>query len=60
MCCVPFIERLSGTSEVLDVLASRIDEPGLEELRPSVEVAREKLHEALKLLLASRPESPAE
>ena len=54
----PIIERLSGTLEVLDVLARRIDEPSLEELRPSLELAREKLREARELLLAGPPKSP--
>ena len=54
----PIVERLSGTLEVLDVLARRIDEPGVEDLRPSLDLAREKLREARELLLAGRAESP--
>jgi hypothetical protein len=54
----PIVERLSGTLEVLDVLARRIAEPSLEDLRPSLDLAREKLREARELLLAGRPDSP--
>ena len=54
------IERLSGTLEVLDVLAGRVEGPVPEELRPSLKLAREKLREARELLLASRPMSPTD
>ena len=54
----PIVERIHGTLEVLDVLARRMEEPGLEELRPSLELGLEKLREARELLLAGRPKSP--
>ncbi len=56
----PIVERIHGTVEVLDVLARRIDEPSLEELRPSIELGLEKLREARKLLLAGRPKLPTD
>lgn len=52
------VERLSGTAEVLGVLARRLEEPGLEELRPSVDLACERLDEARELLLAGPPRPP--
>ena len=52
----PIIERLAGISEVLGVLARRLGQPGLEEVRPSLDLAREKLREARELLLAGPPE----
>lgn len=56
----PIVERIHGTLEVLDVLARRIDEPSLEELRPSIELGLEKLREARELLLAGGPKPPTD
>jgi hypothetical protein len=53
----PVIEHLSATLQVLELLARRVEQPDLEELRPSVELARERLHEARELLLADRAKS---
>jgi len=54
----PIVERIHGTAEVLDVLARRIEEPSLEDLRPPIELGLEKLREARELLLAGGPKSP--
>jgi ClpX C4-type zinc finger len=56
----PIIERLSGTLEVLDVLARGMEKRNLKELRPSLELARQKFREARELLLAARPKSPTD
>ena len=56
----PIVERIHGTLEVLGVLARRIDEPSLEDLRPSIELGLEKLREARELLLVGGPKSPSD
>jgi len=50
----PIIERLSATLEVLELLARRVEEPSLDELRPSLKLAWERLNEAVEPLLSRR------
>ena len=50
-------ERLRFTLEVLDALAKRLDEPGFEPSRQSLDMAHEKLDQARDLVMAGPPTS---
>jgi hypothetical protein len=54
----PVIERLSATLEVLELLARRVEEPHLEELRPSLKLASEQFNKAADSLLTGEPSLP--
>jgi hypothetical protein len=60
----PITERLAEALEVVGVVSRSLEKPGLEEvlrqLRPSVDVAVERLREAREMLMAGPPRGPEE